>query len=377
MMDSMDLSQLAQQFHVDVQQLPVIILTENIKSKRALIIPTSPKDVEDQLVLLRYHANKCDFSLEEINLDRFAPHTELVDFKRRIVDVLTDVKARLRLQSDSSDKEAQQWNNKAVEENVQRLDDLIKGDYTEQEWENELMELVCNLIASVRVSNSKDSYPFWISKEKMVGSEKDTLMMLNSYNKFSTLLDVNGEIQQSNPEDHRHRYDYSVLSVLLGKMFEKELNCSIVQQMRQCIEIPMPQYFCKYCKGKDGLVECGGLRADLNQYKKKYKKHWKPLPIGDAKVAYKILKISPQRPNCPPLASLDSTSVDLWGELKEGRNEAAHDSWVSREAFIKNYKLFCRFLDDGFFSQLVRIKQQVKEGSEMRCSPYLKTFRRS
>lgn len=365
-LDSMNVSDLAQLFHVDVDRLPVIVLTKDIRSKQALIIPTNPKVVEDQLVLLKYHVNKRDFNglLEEIKLDRFAPHTELIEFKRRIVNRLTDFKARLWLQSGSSDEEAQQWNNKAVEENVQRLDDLIKGDYTEQEWENELMELVCNQIAPItqpRVPNPQVLYPFWISEEKMVGAEKHTLTMLNSYNKFSTLLDVNGEIQQSNTDDHRLQYDYSGLSVLLGKMFEKELNWSIVQQMRQCIEIPMPRYFCKYCRGKNGLLECDDRKANLNQ--SMFGKHWKPLPIGEAQTAYTILKISPQRPNCPPLTLLDSASEALWRELKEGRNEAAHHSLVSRQAFIKNYELFSRFLDDGFFRQLVRIKRQLREGT--------------
>lgn len=373
--DPMNLSELAQQFHVDVKQLPVIVLTKNIKSKQALIIPTNPKDVEDQLVLLKYHVNKRDFhgSLEEINLARFAPHTELVDFKRRIVDMLTDVMNRIELKWSPDDEKAIKWNKKAVEENVQRLNDLVKGDYTEEDWENELMELVCNRIAPIAHSqdpNSQISYPFWISEKKMVGSEKDTLTMLNTYNLFSTLLDVNGEIQQSNPDNHRRPYDYSALSVLLGKMFEKELNWSIVQQMRQCIEIPMPQYFCKYCKSKDGLVELGDKRADLNQCENNYKKPWKPLPIGNAKMAYTILKESPQRPNCPPLALLDPESVKLWGKLQGGRNEAAHHSLVSREVFIKNYELFCRFLDEGFFSQLVRIKRQLKKGAGWGMSFY-------
>jgi len=128
-MDYMDVSDLARQFHVDVEQLPVIVLTDNIKSNRALIIPTNSKDVEDQLVLLKYHAKKSDFhgSLDEIKVEQFGPYTELVRFKKGIVNMLTDVMSRVQLKLDSSDTDANRWNKEAVKENIIRLDGLRKG----------------------------------------------------------------------------------------------------------------------------------------------------------------------------------------------------------------------------------------------------------
>jgi len=192
----------------------------------------------------------------------------------------------------------------------------------------------------------------------MVGSEANTLKMLNTYNLFSTLLDADGMIQSHDPVHQKRRYDYSGLSVLLGKMFENELTYSIVQQMRQCIKIPMPQYYCKYCQGKNSVVERNNLKADLNQCK--YGKY-KPVSIGDAKVAYDILKNKPNEQNGPSLTTLDSKSEKLWEKLKEGRNDAAHTSLVTSEDFIGTYKLFSRFLANGFFSQLVQIKRQLWE----------------
>jgi hypothetical protein len=179
--------------------------------------------------------------------------------------------------------------------------------------------------------------------------------MLNTYNLFSTLLDADGMIQSHEPVYRKRRYDYSGLSMFLGKMFENELTYSIVQQMRQCIDIPMPQYFCKYCQDKDGVVERNNRKADLNQC---WCGNWRPLGIGDAKVAYDIIKSSPRARD---LTVLDSENEKLWEKLKNGRNEAAHHSHVSREDFIGTHRLFNRFLDDnGFFSQLVRIKRQLR-----------------
>lgn len=363
MTDRMNLSEMARQFNVDVEQLPVIVLTDNIKSDRALIIPTNSKDVGYQLSQLAYLANDPDFhgSLDEIETDRFAPYSELIVFKRCIVNMLTNVTSRFRLQRNPSDSKAIGWNREAVNENIERLDDLVKGDNTEQEWENELVEYVYNRIVRFSAPDPNVLYPFKISEEKMVGSEDDTLMMLNTYNLFSTLLDVNGEIQRLNRVYCRYQYDYSGLSVFLGKMFEKELNWSIVQQMRQCIGIPMPEYFCKYCRDRDRdwncVVDCNDLEDKLNNSNKR-KTYWKSPSIGGAKMAYNILI---NTPNARDLIKLDHENEVLWDNLREGRNDAAHHSCVSREDFIDTFKLFSRFLDDnGFFSQLVRIKQQVR-----------------
>lgn len=359
-MDQMNLSDLARQFHVDVEQLPVIVLTNTIKSDQALIIPTNSKDVGYQLSQLAYLANDQIFhgSLDKIDAGRFGPYTEFVRFKKGVANMLTDVMSRAQLQSNPSDREAVQWNSAALHENVRRLDELVKGDQTEQEWENELMEYVYNRIIRFSAPDPNVLHPFQISEEKMVGSEDNTLKMLNTYNLFSTLLDADGMIQSHDPVYRKRRYDYSRLSVLLGKMFENELTYSIVQQMRQCIKIPMPQYYCKYCQGKNGVVERNNLKADLNQCK--YGKY-KPVSIGDAKVAYDILKNKPNEPDGPSLTVLNPKSEKLWEKLKEGRNDAAHTSFVSCEDFIGTHKLFSRFLDDnGFFSQLVQIKRQLR-----------------
>ncbi len=361
-MDRMNLSELARQFHVDVEQLPVIVLTDNIKSNQALIIPTTAKDVYDQLVLIGARANRRDFhgSLDEIEVDRIGPYTELIRFKKGIVNMLTDVMSRIQLKLDPSDRDAIRWNNDAVSKNIQRLWEMNDSDNTIQERFDELMDYSSNRTARLSVPRAGSPCPFQIAEEKMRGSEEDTLMVLNTYNLFSTLLDDNAEIQRHDPVHHLRRYDYSALSVCLGKMFENELSYSIVQQMRKCIGIPMPEFFGKYYQGQGSFVvkTDNDFKIDLNKSKSK-RKIWVAPSIGDAKAAYEQLSRDFMERS---LATLHRY-VALWDDLNTGRNAASHRNPLDKGRFRRTFDDFSNFLDGGFFSELVRIKRQLRGGA--------------
>lgn len=358
-LDRMDLSELARQLYVDIKQLPVIVLTNNIKSDQALIIPTNSKEVGFQLSQLAYLANRHDYhgSLDEIDVVKFGPSTEMIRFNTILANLLTDVLSRQQLKMDSSDRDAIRWNNIALESCIWCLREMEKGDKTEQEWENKLMEYIGKRIARLSLPKTNTLCPFQIDEEKMKDSEDDTLIMLNTFNLFSTLLDANGEIQRRGPVYQKRRYDYSGLSVCLGKMFENELSYSIVQQMRQCIGIPMPKCFGKYYQNTGSFIVNTGnnLQVNLNKCRSK-QKIWVAPSIGEAKAAYDRLN----RDFNGYSIAIQHEYEDLWVSLNIGRNAASHRTPMNKEGFRETYDDFTKFLNNGFFRQLIRIKQQMR-----------------
>lgn len=359
-MDDMELYDLARRFGVNKWQLPVIVLTNNIKSNDAIVIKTSSKDVGDQLLRLTSLADREDYSgsLDYINPRDFGPQSQRSFFRKGIAEILSEVLTFLQLKKDPYDPEARHLNEKAVQRSIQRLYEMEDSDETLQERDDELLDYSSNRIAPISIPDSNDLYPFQIAEERMEGSEADTLVMLNTYNLFSTLLDANGEIQRRDPVHQYRRYDYSALSVCLGKMFENELSYSIVQLMRQCVGIPMPKYYGKFYNGPEQYnypEQFVVARVKLNDSTKR--KAWKAPSIGDAKVAYEQLKSDFSNPY---VLNLDPSYEMLWDELKMGRNMASHRNPIDSRNFKNTYKKFCRFLDDGFFGQLIDIKRKLK-----------------
>lgn len=356
--DRMNLSELARQFHVDVKQLPVIVLTDNIKSNQALIVPTSAKDVFDQLVLLGGRANRHDFrgSLDEIDSDRFLPVSEMIHLNKTLANLLADFMSRVQLKLDPSDIAAMRWNNDAVSKSIQRLWEMKDSDNTIQERDDELMDYSSKRIAQISIPDSNVLHPFQIAEQKLLGAEDVSLDMLYTYNLLSTVLDSN-EIAQHHPDPRIRRYDYSALSLYLGKIFENELSYSIVQQMRELIGIPMPDNYVKYYRSSIRFVVQTGNNKEVNLNNSNRRRTlWIAPSIGEARAAYDRLRLV----TLGTSLTIQRQHEVLWGYLNSGRNAASHRDPVDREMFMQFFNNFTEFLDDGFFGQLIQIKNQVK-----------------
>ena len=95
-------------------------------------------------------------------------------------------------------------------------------------------------------------------------------------------------------------------------MFENELASSIVQQMRQALNIPMPDFYLEpYLKGEPlkFIVKTEERVVDLNMIDKT-SRCWIAPTLGDMQAAYKSMV------NKYPLHQFNSDFVEnIWGRL--------------------------------------------------------------
>ena len=88
-----------------------------------------------------------------------------------------------------------------------------------------------------------------------VDFEEECILFIEAYNKvLEAFLDFNCKIK-----------DYSALGLFLSKIIENEINHSLVQMIRKCHGIEMPDYYCKVKNNLGSLIVKSGNRdIDLN-----------------------------------------------------------------------------------------------------------------
>lgn len=139
--------------------------------------------------------------------------------------------------------------------------------------------------------------------------------------------------------------DYSPITIAFGKVFENEINHSIVQLVRKVLDIPMPDYYCKLYPEMNGKFIIG----TTNFNKGSRRGDWLPPECGsthyvlrnDGRYWDEILT------NIPFVLGFNTslTYGDLcenWGTICWCRNAAAHpgEEGFSRENMEKMVKAF-------------------------------------
>ncbi len=146
--------------------------------------------------------------------------------------------------------------------------------------------------------------------------------------------------------------DYSLLVSSLARILEIELNLSVVQWVRGCEGIEMPQYYGRVKPGcaltvppainlngvRDGKLEAqtlGSIQILLAAYKERF-----PEPLRDF---------------APELLA-------VWRKLRKERNNASHASVNGEEEFVEFYCHFCLIVEKGWLSALMDLKEQLRGG---------------
>lgn len=355
--EDIDLYDLARRLGVNKRQLPIILLTNNLRGNDAIVIKTTTKDVGKHLYWLAYYANLNDYSgsLDEIDPREFGPESYKLHYRKPIAEMFTEVLSHIQLKL-RHDHNAYQWNKGAISRGIQCLARMDDHDESVVIRDEELMNYAFDRIAQRASLNRNNEHPFQIAEQKLLGAEDVSLDMLYTYNLLSTVLDAD-EIAKHHPDFRIRRYDYSALSLYLGKIFENELSYSIVQQMRELIGIPMPDNYVKYYRSSTRFVVQTGNNKEVDLNKKDRRRtNWIAPSIGEARAAYDRLRLDMPGTSL----TIQPQHEELWGYLNTGRNAASHRDPVDREKFMQFFNNFTEFLDDGFFGQLVQIKNQVR-----------------
>lgn len=153
-------------------------------------------------------------------------------------------------------------------------------------------------------------------------------------------------------------YDFSSLISSLSKVFEREMNNSIVQWVRAIEGIEMPDYYNKVKEGVEVRIESRNISIDINR---KYNGQLATLPIGNILDIFRYIEdnIKPIAGAPKEISRLFSEYKMFLEELRKDRNAASHTGVMDEDSFVNFYKGYCEMVDKGWFTELMNLKEEM------------------
>lgn len=401
--DDFELQHLKQLFKVEEKENPVIILTTDLNSKTYAVIDTSTEIIEKQLREIGKFC-RCQEkpqSCQDPNFKRLVRDLqecksynwenysdEISSFPLPLRYSLIATFSRIQKRNIESSKDDLQELPNIIQFNRQLMDlivallqeikirdilieKLIRRIYLKEQTEEQCDELLSLLQERELFQKSTD---IWfqelanakiiclpqqeVDREYLINDisdewEQDSQIYAKTHNELCRALLHNGNRENNNDE-----FDFACLSFYMPKIWENEINRSIVQKMRQHIGIEMPEYWFRYKESNEEFcIRCGNRTIDLNnRYGRQ--NNWKAPTIGDSRYAYDTL-IREQRMH--PIENNDLFS-NLWGNLNNARNRTTHWEPIDMGTFMYTYSRFNQ-LKDQFFPTLMAIKREMRDGT--------------
>lgn len=401
--DDFELQHLKQLFKVEEKENPVIILTTDLNSKTYAVIDTSTEIIEEQLreigkfcrcqekpqscqdpnfkrlvhklqgyksynwenysdeissfpLPLRYSLIATFSRIQKRNIESSKDYLQelpnIIQFNRQLMDLIVALLQEIKIRDILIEKLIRRIHlNKQTEEQCDELLSLLQERELFQKstdiWFQELANAKIICLPQQEVDGQyliNDISDEW---------EQDSQIYAKTHNELCRALLHNGNRENNNDE-----FDFACLSFYMPKIWENEINRSIVQKMRQHIGIEMPEYWFRYKKSNEKFcIRCENRTIDFNnRYGRQ--NNWKAPTIGDSKYAYDTL-ISKKLMD--PIENNDLFS-ELWRNLNNARNRTTHWEPIDMRTFKDTCKYFNQ-LKDQFFPTLMAIKGEMRDGT--------------
>lgn len=217
-----------------------------------------------------------------------------------------------------------------------------------------------------------------ITEQQINGCDNKSRIYFESFNMLQPLINIGKKkmtldsikISLNNMDS----FDRSALGLYIGKFVEQEINSSVVQLMRQYVDIDMPDYYCKRNPSYDvdAIVKSGNKKINLNAQGNKGNSYsLQTLPLGDAYYALEALKEEApdffddyQWLNAPGF-------LDSWRQLFMFRNQVAHiGTIISHEEISNALSIFERFLT--YMPQIMALKEELAPDDSTYATPVQK-----
>lgn len=194
--------------------------------------------------------------------------------------------------------------------------------------------------------------------------ENDSVIMLRTAEKVSTLLE-HGYFQELIPNANgkdSHLQDFTPGAICLAKVFEKEINLSVVHWVREQLGVNLPPFFNRYQEGISAtLVTSKGPRQiDFN---KNRQGKWLAPGLGESlNACLELAKTGIPR-------EFDETSWDtllkIWSTVQRKRNDAAHTEVVDFESFNVIRDALAKVVSERLLDKFYSMKQRYKGSTEI------------
>lgn len=380
---------LAQGLEIPVHSLPCLVITRSMGSRFILWGKTSTTLVSKQLEELGYIASRNPRikkirqpDLEKLLRQDFCsthPDFELsaVNLTDNVSKVISDILGFIVLQNPvhgdvinytkpivKSQIETRIQSLKSLRSEIKELYCVIKNpdEETNNEFQEEILEKVGNY--------EKMSAQYWMLTSQLVknsiSSEKEetysSLLEYESYGFLRTAMVILNALEQEGFnyfESTEIIQDFSPGLICYSKVFEKEINFSVVHWIREKLGIKLPKYFNKYQPNISARYSPQIPNSRPVEFNQKYKNSWLPPGIGQSELVAKSMAVR----SLPSGFDKNTWNILLknWKLIREKRNQAAHTEIISKQDFIFVKLAFDHLFSEGIFYKLYNLKSNYRD----------------
>lgn len=375
---------LAHSLKIPLNDLPVIVVTNDLFEKNYRWYKTGPNHIANQLNFLGFLATdnpNIKGSWENTEKVLIDNHDDLDPFKTSdsgtliegLVNALSDILSLILV----SNQDVNNWEEypaiieqakEQASSSIVKLLETIKGlrvkDVGEDIIDEELFDhLNLKLVEFLSLLNQKSQNS--IKKHLNISEkflEKDSSYMQLTANKVLNLLKREDKYLQS-LSIKEDGFDYSSIGICLTKLFEKEIRLSVVQWIRQTLGVKLPEYFDKFQKGVPATYKPQDLQFTVD-FNKENKNSWQPPTLGQSQPCFKSMRS--KEDFYQEFKYIDESKIDLfldyWKELSLLRNTCAHSEIVPAEKLERIMTLLTEINKMGIFKNIYQMKQKLRHG---------------
>lgn len=353
---------LSEALKISRNDFPSIIITDSLDGTNWYVINTDRSHVFGDLMTLTAFANQRDFEFKNMMEERLnnmildaGRYWYMVEGKLPLCEALSAVEAAAATHSMDRDKSLKA--RKTLGEVERRLV------YYEDDKSNDWVKFLGILKKPAKQPDRpivQDNYDHNILDSLCVDTENlepDTICFLEVYDKLLSMYSENLL------EDH------SVLCSLTHKIFESELNASVLQLMRSFIHIPMPEYYNKWydkAENKDAysVTTANGSAVSLNTYIKGNPRKYRSPGLGNSCYAFQALCACKEWNELCAQFGFEESKIrlfsHLWENIFRDRNSESHCTSMRRHDYQRLTDNVNQVLK-LFLSNMIRIKKALHQ----------------
>lgn len=347
---------LTQALKVSTFDFPLILVTDSLMNQKWYVMGTSVEHIYGDLMMLTDIANDPDFCFRDMieeELDRIIQsagrYWYAVESALPLCECLAGIEAASATHSYDREK-----SKKALDTSIQ-IEAHLKQSQSRDAHE---------LYFLFRCLRKSPRSGFWRQDNRTESLsicpnnlEENSIIYLDVYRKILSCFSAHRLIE------------YSALSSLAHKIFETELNASILQLMRAFRKIPMPEYYNKWYDNETKsygvmTVSKDGYRhfVNLNSSNDGNPKIYRSPGLGNAYYAFKALyKLREWKTLCANFG-LDQEKVrdfeSCWYKIFQIRNQEAHCTPMTFEVY-QDLTKYVNKVFELYFDKMAAIKSHL------------------
>ncbi len=362
---SLGANALALKLNIQIENLPCIVITNDFSLKEYIWLKTSPQHIHRQLNYLGYLAHDRYDSIHDLNLDEINFCSGVGERKliESLAKALSDVLAFITFNDERDKAHVEDSVKESLNDLLRTLRSLkenprdIPNDEDEHGTFSELCVRLCTFL-SLLISHERFPHRGFIEIDNRF-LEPDSQMILKTGSIVAQAI-------------HSHHFDgilraqeldFTPPLVCLSKVFENEIDLSVVHWIRAALGIELPEFFNKPkpnfratvipdVPNPRGVNFNKSSRGILNPPSTA---KWIPPSIGESELAYeKYLNEN----RCDLWENSEREFLkEKWFTIAEFRNRSTHRAIIEYNEYLQVKNTLAQLADRDYFSRFHELKE--------------------